>query len=179
MFLLVGTENPAKLQGAQKAYEAFFDQVVVQGIPVPSDVPDQPVNEEIYLGAVNRVNHLMQYARDKHIDCDYYAAIESGITNALGRWVSISIAVIKDKTGYESWGTSSAYPVPEQYVNEIIQSDLGKLMRRIFQSDSAREMGGISFLTHGKVNRAELSQEAFTMALTQFINGDAWKASSS
>ena len=72
---------------------------------------DQPVNLEIYNGARNRVDNSMEYAKENGLEYDYYVAIESGIANVLGRWEIVNIAVIKDKDGYESFGSSAGFPV--------------------------------------------------------------------
>ncbi len=56
----------------------------------------------------------MKYAKENNIDARYFLGIKSGITNLLGKWVIINIAVIKDEKGYESWGTSPAFPVPDK-----------------------------------------------------------------
>lgn len=175
MKILIGTKNPGKIQGAKEAFEKYFDNVEVEGIPVGSNVSNQPVNKEIYEGAKNRVNNLIEYASENNIEAQYFLGIESGITNLLGKWVIINIAVIKAKNGYESWGTSSAFPVPDKYVDEIINTELGIVMDKIFkQSDSRSSYGGISFLTHNIISRIDLTKEAFIMALTGQIN-DVWK----
>lgn len=176
MKILIGTQNPGKVQGAKEAFERYFENFDIEGIPVSSNVSDEPVNDEIYIGAKNRVDNLIKYSKDNNIDADYFLGIESGITNLLGKWVIINIAVIKDKNGYESWGTSPAFPVPDKYVKEIIDSDLGKVMDKIFnQTEIRKGKGGIGFLTHDKISRFDLTRGAFTMALTQFINNDIWK----
>lgn len=176
MKILIGTQNPGKVQGAKEAFERYFENFDIEGIPVSSDVSDEPVNDEIYTGAKNRVDNLINYSKDNNIDADYFLGIESGITNLLGKWVIINIAVIKDKSGYESWGTSPAFPVPDKYVKEIIDTDLGKVMDNIFnQTEIRKGKGGIGFLTHDKISRFDLTRGAFTMALTQFINDDVWK----
>ena len=176
MKILIGTQNPGKVQGAKKAFERYFENFDIEGIPVSSNVSDEPVNDEIYIGAKNRVDNLIKYSKDNNIDVDYFLGIESGITNLLGKWVIINIAVIKDKNGYESWGTSPAFPVPDKYVKEIIDTDLGKVMDKIFnQTEIRKGKGGIGFLTHDKISRFDLTRGAFTMALTQFINNDIWK----
>lgn len=176
MKILIGTQNPGKVQGAKEAFERYFENFDIEGIPVSSNVSDEPVNDEIYIGAKNRVDNLIKYSKDNNIDVDYFLGIESGITNLLGKWVIINIAVIKDKNGYESWGTSPAFPVPDKYVKEIIDSDLGKVMDKIFnQTEIRKGKGGIGFLTHDKISRFDLTRGAFTMALTQFINNDIWK----
>lgn len=145
MKALIGTKNPGKIEGATKALSHFFDDVEVIGVPVSSDVSDQPVNSDIYLGALNRVDNLIKYASDNNVDADYFLGIESGITNSLGKWVIINIAVIKDRYGYESFGTSSSLPIPDKYVDEIIKTDFGKVMDRVLtETNLGSGKGGIS-----------------------------------
>lgn len=174
MKILIGTKKPGKIQGAKEAFENYFKDFEISGIPVSSNVGDEPVNNEIYEGARNRVNNLMSYAEENNIEAEYFLGVESGITNLLGKWIIISIAVIKDKNGYESWGTSPAFPVPDKYVDEIISTDLGKVMDKIFQKNDLRSnKGGISFLTNDVIGRIDQTREAFIMALTQHIN-EVW-----
>lgn len=171
MKILIGTGNPGKIQGAKEAFENYFNNFDIEGISVPSNVSEEPVNNEIYEGARNRVDNLKNYAKKNNIDAEYFLGIESGITNLLGKWVIINIAVIKDKNGYESWGTSPAFPVPDKYVDEIITTNLGQVMDDIFkQCDLRSDKGGISFLTKEVISRIDMTREAFIMALTQHIN---------
>ena len=44
---------------------------------------------------------VMKDAKENNIDADYFLGIESGITNLLGKWIIINVAVIKNKNGYE------------------------------------------------------------------------------
>ncbi len=120
MKVLIGTKNPGKIEGAKQALELYYNNIDIEGVAVSSDVSEQPLNDEIYSGARNRVDNLIKYALENNIDATYFLGIESGITNLLGKWVIINVAVIKDKNGYESWGTSSAFPVPYKYVSSII-----------------------------------------------------------
>jgi len=69
----------------------------IEGISVYSNVSEEPINSEIYLGAKNRVDNLIKYAKENNIKSDFFLGIESGITNDLGKWVIINIAVIKDR----------------------------------------------------------------------------------
>lgn len=171
MKIVIGTKNPGKIEGAKEAFNNYFDNFEIEGISAPSNVGEQPVNEEIYLGAKNRVDNLIRYMNDNDLEADYYLGIESGITNLLGKWVIINIAVIKDKNGYESWGTSSGFPVPDKYVEEIVNTDLGQVMDNMFNEHDLRSSkGGISFLTNNVIDRIDMTREAFTMALIQHIN---------
>ncbi len=176
MKILIGTRNPGKIEGAKLAFETFYNDVQIEGIPVESGVGEEPVDSEIYQGASNRVKNLAKYAEENNMEADFFVAVESGITNKLGKWCIIQIAVIRDKNGYESFGTGPAFPVPDKYVDEIIKTDLGKLMDDIFKEKALRNsVGGIAFLTHDAVTRIDMTKEAFIMALTEHINDDIWK----
>ena len=175
MKALVGTMNPGKLEGAYKALKCYYDEAEVSGIKVPSNVNDQPVNDEIYQGALNRVNNLIEYAKQNNIESELFMAVESGISNQLGKWMIINIAVIKDNNGNESWGSAAGIPVPQKYVQRIIDTDFGTVMDEMFDGhELSKGKGGVSFLTNNSISRIDMTQQAFTTALTQFANSKVW-----
>lgn len=176
MKILMGTKNPGKIEGAKQAFEKYFKNVEVEGISVSSEVGDQPVNEEILLGAKNRVKNLKKYAKENNIEADFFVASEAGITNSIGNWIDINAVVVESKDGLQSIGTSQGFPIPEKYVDEIRATELGKVMDKIFNKEGlGKGKGGISFLTHDEVSRIDLTKNAFIMALITHINGDIWK----
>ena len=68
MKILIGTKNPGKIEGAKQAFEKYFNNVEIEGIPVKSNVGDQPVNEEILQGAqptdeTGQRNHVLHLAQ--------------------------------------------------------------------------------------------------------------------
>ncbi len=176
MKILMGTRNPGKIEGAKQAFEKYFDNVEIEGISVSSDVGDQPINEEILLGAKNRVKNLKKYAIKNNIEVDFYISSESGITNLLGEWIDINTVVIEDSKGFQSVGTSQGFPIPDKYIDEIKETELGKVMDKIFSGkELGKGKGGISFLTKDEVSRIDLTRNAFIMALTKHINGEIWR----
>ncbi len=176
MKILMGTKNPGKIQGAKEAFEKYFDNVKIQGIAVESEVGDQPFNQEIVKGAKNRVKNLKKYAKENQLEPDFYISSEAGITNSLGEWIDINCAVIEDSKGFQSVGTSQGFPIPEKYIEEIKETELGKVMDKIFNGkELSKGKGGISYLTKDEVSRIDLTKSAFIMALTKHINGDIWK----
>ena len=175
MKVLIGTKNPGKIEGAKKAFENYFDNVEVIGIKAESNVSEQPVGKETLLGAKNRVNNLIKYAKENNIDADYYVAVESGINDDSGFWAITNIAVVKNSLGEVGIGASESFPVPNKYVKTIIKDTLAPVMDTIFkESDLRSSTGGIGLLTHEVLNRIDLTTHAFVMALTPFIN-DVWK----
>lgn len=176
MKILMGTINPGKIQGAKQAFEKYFEDVEIEGVKVSSEVNDQPINDEIFQGVRNRVKNVRRYAEENGIEADYYVASEAGIINLSGEWIDINAVVIEDKEGYQSLGISQGFPVPEKYMKEIRETELGKVMDRIFSGkELAKGKGGISILTKDVVSRIELTQNAFVMALIKHINGDLWR----
>lgn len=177
MKVLIATKNQGKIEGARKALETYFDSVEIEGIPVEPNVSEQPVNDEIYNGAKNRVKNLKEYAQKNNKEADLYLAIESGITNSLGRWMITNIAVIEDNSDFESYGTSPSFPVPERLVQDVIDTNLSEVMDKVFTKDEERHNkgGGIQLLTHEKISRIDLTKMAFIMALTKYINEDKWR----
>ena len=176
MKILMGTKNPGKIEGAKLAFDKFFKNVKIEGVVVDSEVGNQPVNEEIFEGAKNRVKNLKKYAKSNSIEADFYISSEAGITNLLGNWIDINAVVVEDKEGYQSVGISQGFPIPNKYIEEIKKTELGKVMDKIFSGkELGKGKGGISFLTKGEVTRIELTKNAFIMALTSHINEDVWK----
>lgn len=176
MKILIGTKNPGKIEGAREAFEKYFDNVEIEGISVNSEVGDQPINKEILKGAKNRVKNLKKYAKENQIKADFYISSEAGITNLLGEWIDINAVVIEDSKGLQSIGTSQGFPIPDKYIEEIKETELGKVMDKIFRGkELGKGKGGISFLTKDEVTRIDLTRNAFIMALTKYINDDLWK----
>jgi len=176
MKILMGTKNPGKIEGARQAFEKYFNNFEIEGIAVDSEVGDQPFNEEIFTGAKNRIKNLRKYAKENNIEVDYYIASEAGITDTLGEWIDINAAVVENSRGFQSVGTSQGFPIPEKYINEIKETELGKVMDKIFNGKELNKgKGGISILTRDEISRIDLTRNAFIMALTSHINGEKWR----
>lgn len=176
MRVLIATKNNGKIEGAKRAFEKFFEDVEVVGVSASSDVSEQPINYETFQGAKNRVENLKKYAVENAVESDYYVSIESGMVNSFGSWMIVNIAVIEDKEGLSSVACSSGFPVPDRLVERIKQEGLGVVMDSIFNEEDLRSRGGgIQLLTHNVVSRIDLTEVAFEMALTKFINGEYWK----
>ena len=177
MKVLIATKNQGKIEGAKKALEHYFRDVEIIGVPVESNVPDQPVNKEIYDGAKNRVRNLKKYAKENNIEADLFLGIESGINDLLGRWMITNIAVIEDNKDFESYGTSPSFPVPDNLVQKVLDTNLSEAMDTVLGEDKERHnhSGGIQLLTHNEISRIDLTEYAFIMALTKYINGENWR----
>lgn len=176
MKILIATKNNAKIEGAKKALLHYFDDFVIEGAKVESGVSEQPLNDETWQGAKNRVENLKRFAKDNDIEADMFLAIESGMTQKQSCWMIENVAVIENKIGEQSFGLGPSFPVPDRLVERIKKEGFGDVMDSIFnESQLHLRGGGIEMLTHGKVLRSDLTEQAFVMALTKFINGDIWR----
>lgn len=176
MKILMGTKNPGKIEGARQAFSKYFKEFEIEGIEVNSEVGAQPFNKEILLGAKNRVKNLKQYAQEHNMVVDFFIASEAGITDFLGDYIAINLAIVENSIGFQSTGISQGFPIPERYREEIKQSELGKVMDRIFDEEELNKgKGGISILTHNQITRIDLTRNAFIMALISHINGETWR----
>ena len=177
MKVLIATKNAGKIEGAKRALERYFENVEIEGIAVSSDVPEQPVNDEIYQGAKNRGANLKKYAKENSIEAELYLSAESGIHNKFGMWINTNLVLIEDKNGLESVGLSPSFPVPERLVEDITKTDFSQVMNNLFTKDDERHNkgGGIQLLSHNQMTRIDMTEMAFIMALTKYINGEIWK----
>ena len=66
MKILVGSQNPVKIEATKEAFSTYFGKVEVRGIKVDSKVSNQPTNDETFHGARNRAFGLKRI-NDKKI----------------------------------------------------------------------------------------------------------------
>ena len=170
MNILVGSENPVKLNSTKEAFSKYFGNVNVTGIAVKSNVPDQPVNEDTFTGAKNRALELIKYAEENNVAADFFVGIEGGIINYYNRWFAFGCMFISDNKGKEGFGTSPHFELPEKVVNLVLS---GKELGEVIDSftgvpDTKHKEGAIGFFTNGIMSRKELYLSGLITALIPF-----------
>ena len=173
--ILIGSNNKAKIEGAKLAFEKYFSDFEIISEDIQSGVNSQPINNEILLGARNRIKGL----KDLNIkDVDFYISSEAGLISIGDLYLNINMGVIEDINGYESIGTSQGYMIPKSKVEPIKEKTLGVVLDEIFNGVNLnRNKGGIHFLTLGEMNRIELVKNSFILALVPFLeqNKNIWR----
>ena len=163
-----------KVEAVLEAFNLYFDDVIIESVNISSGVSDMPYCVEVERGVKHRLNNLKVYANTEHINADYLVAIESGLYNYFGSWMMTSLVAVSDMTNKVSYATSGSYPIPSNYVNDIMTKGLEYVLRDIFKKEaSGHTTGGVGYLTKGKLVRKDLMKEAIILALTRFIN-DNW-----
>lgn len=148
----VASENQTKLSATYdainhvlKSCELDDFNLKVYGVDVPSNVPNQPVNEETITGCQNRLDCLMKYVETKQLDCDFFVSIESGAfydgelnsSTIIRDHCQVSIIAKSDKHTAQCQKLSNQFTVcPTNFMFESIKSNktqtIGKLIEKAY-----------------------------------------------
>ena len=173
--ILIGSNNKAKIEGAKLAFEKYFSDFEIISKDISSGVNAQPINEEILLGARNRIKGLKELNIN---NIDFYISSEAGLISIGDLYVNINMGVIEDINGYESIGTSQGYMIPKNKIELVKEKTLGIVLDETFNGINLnRNKGGINYLTLGEANRIQLVRDSFILALVPFLeqNQKIWK----
>lgn len=163
--ILVASANPAKIRAVEQCFSVNFpaQAITVSGISVPSGVADQPLtSEETYAGAKNRLMALKQQAA-----ADFYVAIEAGLDGEMTfAWMLI------EHNGKLGKARSASLMLPKAALLALEQGqELGDVMDQLFGTQNIKQAGGaIGLLTHNRLSRSGVYQQALTLALIPFLN---------
>lgn len=172
MKILVGSKNPVKINAVKEAFEKHFGEVEVLGISVPSNVPDQPINEETLIGAENRARNLFNFNKEQNLNADYFVGVEGGIINQHNRWFAFGGMCIINKEGKIAFGTSPHFELPKVVVEKLLDRiELGHVMDDIMKTENSKcKSGAIGFFTNGVMDRKELYIAGLLVAVVPFLH---------
>ena len=173
MKVVVGTKNPAKVKGVERAFKKFFEEVEVLAKAVSSGVSQQPFDDETVVGAINR-------AKNSYSDeFDFSVGIEAGlfrVKNSLTGFVDFQVACIYNGEKF-TLGFGPGFEYPKRVIDEVLKGrEVGDVMDEISGVKNLGEkMGAIGFLTKKRVERSDLTEIAVTMALIPWINTELYE----
>lgn len=172
MKVLVGSENPVKIEAVREAFSKFFDGVEVVGIKINPRVPDQPINDETFEGAKNRALELKRINEKKNLKADFFVGIEGGIIKLHSRWFAFGVMCVIDKKGRVGYGTSPFFELPESVIEKLLKRiELGDVMDEIRGEHNTKQKdGAVGFFTHGRMKRKDFYVHGLVLALIPFIN---------
>ena len=172
MKILVGSKNPVKIAAAKEAFSNYFENAEVIGIEVDSNVPNQPINNETFVGAENRALELKRLNNPKKLDAQFFVGIEGGITWQYSKWFAFGGMCIVDTKGKIGFGTSLHFELPKDIINRLLEGkELGDIMDKISGVQNTKQKGGaIEFFTKGVMDRKAIYVQGLIAALIPFIN---------
>ena len=169
----VGSKNPVKIAAVRAVLGAVAPAARVEGIAVPSGVPDQPWgDEETIRGARARA-----LAAREALGADLGVGVEGGVVEGdEGRVRSCAWAVVVGREGAEGVGGSLAMPLPPAVVALLREGvELGAAMDRLTGARNTKHgAGAVGILTAGLVDRQRAYEILVTYALAPFLTPDFW-----
>lgn len=181
----VGTLNPAKLAAVRDALGAFASDpglLSVQGVDVPSGVPDQPVGwDEIIAGARNRARAAFSVG-----GAELAFGIEDGLVELPVGLFNVGCAWGTDGSR-EGSGFSAAFAYPPGCRESAFRErkPIGDLFDTLWEAHrgatgadpaapSGRQGGNIGQLTQGRLVRSAYGGQAILCALVPFLHVDLY-----
>jgi len=167
----VGSSNPVKIKGTEKAFNRMLGSAEVIGHSVEGLV-SQPIGlDTIISSARYRARKVMEIDKS----CDFYVGVEAGLIHIgnLG-YFDVHVACIIDNEGREYYGFSPAFAVPKHFVDQITSGsfrELEEVVDAVFGTKNIGEKGGlIKLLTRDVVVRDDLVYHSVVMALVPVLN---------
>ena len=171
----VGSLNPVKVGAVRAVLSRVSPHATVEGVSVPSGVPDQPWgDEETIRGARARAEAALDAT-----GADLAIGIEGGVVEERGALRTCAWAVAVDRGGRSGTGGSLAMPLPPAVAALVRQGfELGHAMDRVSgASDTKRGQGAVGILTAGAVDRRGAYETLVAYALAPWLAPEYWSPS--
>lgn len=169
----VGTDNPVKVRAVRHVLADIYDRVRVKGVAVSTGVPEQPVDQQAAVGAMNR-------ARAALTDADFGVGIEAGLLwdASVGDYLDVQYCAVVDRAGRVTLGHGPGFEYPSAVIARVkggktVSQAMGELtgVREI-----GSKYGAIGYLTERRMDRDTLTEAAVLMAMVPRIRRDLYRA---
>lgn len=172
--VVVASKNPVKINCSKSGFQKVFQNhnIQVESVSVPSEVADQPMNdEETKLGARNRAFN----AQKKNPDADFWIGLEGGIDQNGSEMEAFAWIYIIDQNK-EGKARTASFVLPNKIKALVNQGiELGHADDIVFKRENSKHgNGAVGILTHELIDRASYYEPAVVLALIPFINEDLY-----
>ncbi len=168
--IIVGSKNPVKIEAVKEAFSRFFSPLEIKSVEVSSDVPPQPVGDEIWNGARNRAYNLYNLRKER--DNTFFVGIEGGIYKFPYGWFELGVTCIISESGKTTFGGAPFFPLPSHITKRLLRGEeLSTVLDEILSTkDIGKKEGAIGYFSKGVVLRKDLYIQSTIMALIPFLN---------
>ena len=167
----VGTDNPVKSRAVRHVFEDLFDRVRVRPVVVSTGVPEQPVDQQAPVGAMNRARAALQEA-------DFGVGIEAGLMwdPSVGDYLDVQYCAVVDRSGRVTLGHGPGFEYPPGVVERV---KAGKTVSEAMAEITGiraigSKYGAIGYLTERRMDRDALTEAAVLMAMVPRIRRDLY-----
>jgi inosine/xanthosine triphosphatase len=161
--VIIGSTNPAKVDGVRKAALTYWPNVDVIGRDAQSRVPKMPMSKnEIRFGAKSRAEYIIE-------NYDSWLAVgnEGGAAFIEGNWYLFGTTYVTDGSS-SSWGGELQIRLPNNMVEGLSNGsiELGTVIDNLTnRKDVKKQEGAIGLLTDMRLTRSEVFQMSAMQAL--------------
>jgi inosine/xanthosine triphosphatase len=192
LIIAVASNRKPKLSAVAEALASFAPNLGSQNLPqivgfdVESGVRHTPLDRaESMRGARNRVEALMQLARDKNETWNYFVGLEGGLDvieeNGYRRVFLESWAFVSDGvTGY--YGRSGGIEIPDALAQEVLDrgTELSVAIDNFAGAAGIRDaQGAWGVLSANLITRQEAFRVAIVAAFAPFYNSQMYRSAKS
>ncbi len=176
--IAVGSTNSAKVEATRSAFGRWLGDVEVLAFDVDSDVPAQPVGDEVFGGASARARAAHLCALTSGVEPEYSVGIEAGIVQMGTIWCSWGAICIIDRRGVSGIGTTPAFQLPRGIVKRLTsEGELGAVMVEVSGDAGIRQhRGAVGLFTKGLLSRQDLFESGILAALAPHLSPEWYEA---
>ncbi|MDI6643670.1 MAG: inosine/xanthosine triphosphatase [Methanobacteriaceae archaeon] len=173
MKVVVGSQNPVKVNATKNVLEKIYGEVEVDSRKVDSQVPPQPFGiDQTIQGAVNRAKNAYTS------DYDLGVGIESGLMetpHTITGYIDLQWCAIYDGENV-TIGVSAGFEYPPKVIEEVLKGkEVGEVMDEVTGVDNLGEKtGAISYFTKGLLDRTGNTEQCVLMAIIPKYNKELY-----
>ncbi|MGI0149664.1 MAG: inosine/xanthosine triphosphatase [Thermoplasmata archaeon] len=171
----VGSDNPVKVEAVRTILRVLSFPARVRGLRVPTDVSDQPFDQEALQGAINRARAALR-------EGDFGIGIEAGLvwSSVLSDYFDVQYCAVIDRAGRITVGHGPGFVYPPRIIEKVkAGAAVGEAMARLTGIRTiGSKQGAIGYLTAGKLNRERLTESAVLMAMVPRIRRELYSKGS-
>ena len=170
MKVAVGSQNPVKIEAAQRAFGAVWpeEKWEVCGVEVLSGVSAQPMSDE---ESIRWARNRAQQAIEK-TGADYSVGLEGGLHKIGAHYFDCGWVVVIDRDGAEGIGSTARVMTPRRIMELIHQGmELGAANDIVFSAiNSKQKEGHFGLMTKNVITRSDGYMQGVVMALSRFVH---------
>lgn len=190
MHVIIGSQNPNKVNAVKRVFAQFFPQLVLNfhSVDVPSGVSPQPIEWAVIVqGAKNRAMNAYDFFRKNvqnftsnlppNSEPFFSVGIEAGLApvpSTISGYLDFQICAIYNQNQQLSLGSGPGWEYPPQIVQALLKSpdlELGTIMGKISGDPQiGHHNGAIGYYSHQILARSTITEIAIQMALIPQLN---------
>jgi len=167
----VGSDNPVKIRAVRRVLGDIFERVRVSAVAVTTGVPEQPIDQQAPVGAMNR-------ARAALTDADFGVGVEAGLLwdASVGNYLDVQYCAVVDRAGRVTAGHGPGFEYPPAVIEHVkAGKTVGEAMAEITGiREIGSKYGAIGYLTQRRMDRDTLTEAAVLMAMVPRIRRDLY-----